>query len=497
MGEDNSRQADQSLFEDPGAAFARVYRKAMNRRRFMGIAGAYLAGAVGIDAVLNACAPGSSSSSSNQSTSSTAKPGGIKVINFFTTEDDPATQDALKAAIADYESKNTDTHISFILISGDERDERARTGLSVGQDLGIFEVDRSYSPAFVRAGYLHQLDSLINAVGADQFVVGSRQQIDGHDWVFPYGAGPFCLWYRTDLMSAPKTVSDVKAAAKDHTGGGKYGISLAVGDTGAVYDTLPQFIFANGGDYWDTKGNVVYGSDAVRQAIQDCVDLLHYAPPGNTNWSPFKFITNFISGLTAMSPWAGRLGVNAWAQKSPYEKVANVVRPPYNPSNVGLVRWSNLAVDKKTAYPDDALKFMQFLFTGDWGVKYANSVPGQLVPSIKSTRDAAINDKSNGFVQAHPDWVATLYNQTPYGTDLGGPMGATSSGTLKLYNGPGAPWSQTAFGAKNVDMQMLQKIMLQNMSVKDAHAWAVDTYKGIVKDYKSKNPNWKPPANAA
>jgi multiple sugar transport system substrate-binding protein len=488
--DDSSQDHLGGLATDPLAALQRAVKKDTSRRRFMGLAGMYLAGAVSIEALIAACTGSTPTSSGG---SSTPKSGGIKVINFFTTEDDPPTQDALKAAIDAFEAKNPDVHIAPILISGNERDERARTGLAVGQDLGIFEIDRAYSPTFVDAGYLHPLDDLIKTIGGDEFTVGTRQVIGGHDYVFPYGGGPFCCWYRTDLgFGAPSTIDDLKSIAKSNTGNGHYGISLATGGPVAVADTMPMFVWSFGGDYWDRSGNVIYGSDKVGEAVAAVAELLKYAPPGNSNWSAFKHIDNFLSGLVALSPWAGRLGVNMMEKKSPYESKAGVVPPPWGPQRIGLTRWSTVAIDKKTAHPDDALNFVKFLLTGDSGVKYANSVPGQLVPAIKSVRDAAAADTSSPFVAAHADWVKTLYDQVSKGTDYGGPMGAVADGTLKLYNGPGAPWSQTAFGANNIDMQMLQKISLQNMSAKDAQSWATDQYKSIVKDYKSKHPNWKP-----
>ena len=491
MVDDGQQDQYGGLLTNPAEALKKAIRKDTSRRRFMGMAGMYLAGAISIEALVAACSSGTATPTTGSSPN--AAQGGIKVINFFTTEDDPPTQANLKAAIDAFEAKNPDIHISPILISGNERDERARTGLAVGQDLGIFEIDRAYSPSFVDAGYLHTLDDLISGIGADQFTVGTRQVINGHDYVFPYGGGPFCCWYRTDqASSAPATIDDIKAIAKAGTGGGKYGISLATGGPVAVANTMPMFVWSFGGDYFDRNGNVIYGSDNVAQAVQAVADLMKFAPPGNSNWSAFKHIDNFLSGLVALAPWAGRLGVNMFEKKSPVEGKAGVVPPPWGPQRIGLTRWSTLAIDKKTAFPDEAKKFVQFLLTGDAGVTYANSVPGQLVPAIKSVRDAAAADVTSPFIKAHPDWVKTLYSQTEKGTDYGGPMGAVADGTLKLYNGPGAPWSQTAFGANNIDMQMLQKITLQNMAPKDAQKWATDQYKAIVKDYKTKHPNWKP-----
>lgn len=488
VNRDDLRDNDARSPSVAATPLANALRRSLGRRKFLKLTTAYFAGTMGIGAVVAAC--GGTSPSSSHSSSSKAGPGS-KVINFFTDENDPASLKVYAAAIKDFEAKNPSVHIAMSLVSGDTRDQHAQTGLSVGQDLGIFTIDRSYTPAFVLSGYLAPLDNLVKSIGADQFTVGTRQVINGHDWIFPYAAGPFGCWYRTDLMQQPSTLQELKAAAKENTGGGRYGISLALGDSGAMYNTFPQFLWSAGGDYWDRKGNVVFGSDAARTAIQNVVDLLKYAPSGNTNWSPFQFITDYVGGVVAMAPWAGRLGVNMFEQGSPLAAKSSVIRGPWGPQRVNLTRWSTLAIDKKCQYPDEAMAFVQHVHTGSYGVAFANSVPGQEVPSVKSTRDAANADTTIPYIKAHPDWNSTIANLVLNGTDLGGPMGAVAGGKLELYNGPGAPWSQAAFGTNDIDTQMFQKIVLQGMSVKDAHAWGTEQYQTLVKNFKSTHPNWK------
>lgn len=461
----------------------------LSRRRFLGLAAAGVASVGGAGAFLEACAQGAPSSV----TPSVKPSGGFTIINFFTTEDDPNTQAVANSAIAAFEKNNAGVKINMIIISAAERDQRAITGLSVGQDIGIFEIYRPYAVSLVDAGYLYPLDSLIKDIGPDQFPVGSRTYINGHDYTFPYAAGANLLWYRTDKVgAAPKTYDDLKSAASRNTGGGFFGMGVPLGDTGPVGNAFPPYVWSHGGDYFDPEGTVVFGSDAVVQAIQDYVAMLKYAPPGNTNWTTTTLLESYLTGRVAMSTGAGRLGFNIPSKAPQLENVTGAAPGPWGPKPVNLVKISSLAIDKKVSNPEIAMQFIKFLLTGDVGVQYGNSVPGQLLPVVKSTRDASIKAATTAYTKRHQDWLQALSDALSNGNDLGGPMGASAGGSLKVYNGPPTPWATQAWGTNNIDVQMLQKIVIGGMSVKQGQQWAVDQYKAIVKDYKSRHPSWKP-----
>jgi len=396
--------------------------------------------------------------------------------------------------IAAFEDKNAGTKINMIIMSNAERDQRVLTGLSVGQDLGIFEIGASFKSAFVEGGFLYPLDSLIKSIGEDQFSPGTRVVINGHDWVFPYAFGPPVLWGRSDKVpKMPTTFDELKSAAAATTGGGSYGYAGAIGGSGPFDITFPAYVWSNGGEYFDTQGNVVFGSAAVTQAITNYVAMLKYSPPNTSTWTFYSLIDAYLSGRVAMSHYAGRLGDNIPTKAPQLEGITQVAATPYGPQPVGINRLSFLAVDKKTAHPDVAVEFMKLLLTGDNGVKYANTAPGQLIPIVKSTREASVK-ADTPFLRKHRDWLTLMAAQLEKSQDISGPMGAMATGQLKLYHGSPAPWASAVWGIKPVDMQMMQKIVLENMSIKDAQAWATDQMKGIVKDYKSKHPNWKPQA---
>lgn len=461
-------------------------RLGMSRREFLG-----WAGTASIGAVLAACSFGGGSSGT--SSSSGGGSGGFKIINFFTTEDDPNTQSVAQDVISKFEDKNESVKINMIIISNAERDQRVLTGLSVGQDLGVFEIGASFKSAFVDGGYLYPLDSLIKSIGEDQFAPGTRVVTNGHDWVFPYAFGPPVLWARSDRVpTLPGSYSDFKAAAQANTGGSNYGFAGSVGGSGPFDLTFPAFVWANGGDYFDPQGNVVFGSDGVASAINNYLEMLKFSPTNNTTWTFYSLIDAYLSGRAAMSHYAGRLGDNIPTKAPQLEGITQVAQTHYGPVNIGMNRLSFLAVDKKTAHPDVAVAFIQTLLTGDNGATYANTAPGQLLPIVKSVRDASLA-QNTPFLQKHKDWLQLMAGQLDKSQDISGPMGAMAGGSLKLYNGPGAPWAQTVWGIKPIDMAMMQKIVLEkSMSAKDAQNWAVDQLKSIVKDYKSKHPNWKP-----
>src|SRR5260221_4570705 len=457
-----------------------------SRRSFM-----KAVGLLGADAALAACLPGGSSTAGPAS--APRRGGGINVINFFTTEDDPVTQVAANKAIAAFEAAHPGTHVVMILMSNEERDQRVTAGLSAGQDLGVFEVATYQRDSYIDSGYLYPLDSIVNATGASQFAAGTRVVQNGHDWLFPYAIAPHVLWGRRDRVpTIPTTWQDFLAASKSSTGGGLYGAGFCTGTARAFDLTFPAFIWGQGGDYFDPQGNVVFGSDQARQGIQNYIDLLKYCPPDSSNWAVADVLKAYWSGRCAMGHFNGRMGDNMSKAAPQLEGITWASHVPTGPISVASSALSYLGVDAKGANPELAAEFVKFLLTGSFAVEYANSGPGVLAPVVSSVRDASLTDTSNPLITKHADWFKAIDKEIPISIDVGGPMGQMATGTYKPYDGPGCPWAGTAWNDNAIDMQMIQKIVLGGMSVGGAQAWAVDQYKGIVKDYKNQHPSWKP-----
>jgi multiple sugar transport system substrate-binding protein len=282
------------------------------------------------------------------------------------------------------------------------------------------------------------------------------------------------------------------AVARGASKMGLYGVALPVGTPTAVEYALPAFIYAQGGDYFDPHGNVIFDSPAVLQAIENYVELLQYAPPGNTTWSFPQLIMAYLSGRVTMVGYPGRVGVNLAGKAPQLIPDTTVIFPPLGPQHVAQWRWSYLGIDKKTKHPDIALEFVRFMFT-KYGVQYADSVPGQLIPSVKSVRDSWLKTSTNAYMKAHHGWVKTLADGLPYGYDISLAMGSMASGKLKLTNNPPPPWGGRTFGVNGVDGQMIARIKLSGESPKAAQKWATQQLQKTVAAWKAEHPHWRPP----
>ena len=422
---------------------------------------------------------------------------GFVQIPFYTTEDDPNTQAVHTAAAEDFSSAHPGVTISINYISNADRDQRILTGLSVGQDLGIFEVGGTYRAEFAQAGFLYPMDSLIHSIGVNQPALGSRMVINGHDYVFPYGGGLIAQWTRTDVlhqagMSTVRTFDDLVTLCKKAKAMGMYGLAIPVGTPTGVEYSLPAFIYAQGGDYFDPDGNVVFDSPAVLQGIENFVELLQYAPPGNTNWSFPQLISAYLSGRVAAVLYPGRVGVNLINKAPQLVPKTTVVFPALGPQHAAQWRWSYLGIDKNTKHPDIALEFVKFMFT-KYGVAYSDSVPGQLIPSVRSVRESWLKTSTNPYVSAHKAWIQTLVNGLPYGYDISLAMGSNASGKLKLSNNPPPPWGGRTFGVEGIDGLMIARIKLNGDSPKAGQQWATQQLRKAVSEWKSQHPGWKPP----
>jgi multiple sugar transport system substrate-binding protein len=96
-----------------------------------------------------------------------------KIVPFLTAESSPEAVTQILGLIEQFEKENPDVGIELQLTSNDNRGPRIINSVSVGDELGIFEIERRLVPDFTRAGYLLPLDSIVEEIGVDKFIPGS------------------------------------------------------------------------------------------------------------------------------------------------------------------------------------------------------------------------------------------------------------------------------------------------------------------------------------
>ena len=210
----------------------------------------------------------------------------MKIIPFFTTENDPNQLEFMQSVIAEYQSQQPGVEVDLVIAWPAERGRRLLTALASGADLGIFEVEPTLMPQWVEAGYLLPLDDIVSNIGAGDFVDGSLYAQDGQVYAVPYAESVYGLWVRKDLLEqaglpVPTNYEELLTAARLLTEGDMYGISLPAGQNIATVNYFSIFLWQNGGDYFTCDGEVALGEPQALQAIQRWTDAQNPLGDGN------------------------------------------------------------------------------------------------------------------------------------------------------------------------------------------------------------------------
>lgn len=415
------------------------------------------------------------------------------VIPFFTTETDPKQLDFIQQAIAEYQAEHPGIEVDIIIARPAERGRRLLTALASGADLGIFEVEPTLMPLWVQSGYLLPLNDIVANIGEQDFIEGSLYRQDGQVFAVPYASSVYGLWVRKDLLEAanlpiPTTYDELLADAQTLTQDGMYGIALPAGHNIATINYFSVFLWQNGGDYFTCDGQVAFGQRQALQAVQRWAALAQFAPPGYNTWSYSEQIDTFLNERVAMSLYGGRLGVQLVETRPEMAEQVTVIFPPFGDVPVTLGIWNRFAIGAGTKHPEEAKDFLQWLITGDRLLRFDTTVPGHMVPPLKSIRQQALRS-DDPVTQAHRDWILSFYHWTKYTNHPAMNMGSVHDGVFqRSENVP--PWAWEVFGTPGPIDTMLQEIAngrAPELTWQDA----VQTLEQTVADWKAEHPAWR------
>ncbi len=419
-----------------------------------------------------------------------------KIISFFTTETDPKQIAILQSLVTEYQRLHPDVEIDIVLASPASRGRRLLVELASGADLGIFEIEPTLMTDWAEAGYLLPLDDVVDAIGRDDYVEGSLFSYNGHVFAVPYAMSVYGLWVRTDLFAQaglplPSRYEDVLRAAQVLSRGEVYGIALPGGQNIATVNYFSTFLWQNRGDYFSCDGKVTFGEPQALEAVKRWAQLVQYAPPGFTTWGYGEQIDAFVRGRVAMSMYAGRLGVHI-ADKAPeLEDKVTVIFPPWGPERVTLGVWSRFAIAASTRHKKEAKEFLQWLVSGDRLLRYDMTVPGHMIPPLRSVQ-AQMLDYDSPYVRRHRDWLRAFNEWTRFANHPAMNMGSIRNGRFERSNVV-PPWSGQVFGTPGIIDSMLQQITMGGRPPEEAWRDAVEKMEEVVAQWKAEHPSWRPP----
>jgi ABC-type glycerol-3-phosphate transport system substrate-binding protein len=426
-----------------------------------------------------------------------------KVVPFLTAENSPEAVAQMQGLIDRFEKENPEIDVELQLMSNDDRMGRAINAVAVGDELGIFEIERRLVPDFTRAGYLLQLDSVVDEIGADKFIPGSLLYWpwDGHLYQFTADLSGGTMYWRKDLfekagLAEPDSYERLLEASEKLNGqDGVAGNAFESSNDGGV-QRFVTFLWQNCGDFYTREGNLAFDRPGSKQATEDYAALNQYAPSGNHSWGSRDPVNAYVAGRAAMALYPGRLGFEVFSKAPDIAKVtgnreARVAREGKGPRVVyGAV--TSYAIGSTVKHPDEAKKFLKFLFTGEPLMEYALGVPGHVAPALKEEQSHLL-EQDHPYLKEHRDWVELILEATTYANHEAQNMGSIKDNCEFEKSTVPMPWSSRVMGQAPVVTTMFQKIDLQDMPVEAAYKEAVDAFRNEMEKWKAENTWFTPP----
>jgi len=259
-------------------------------------------------------------------------------IPLFTTENDPNSLNFFERTISAFQEQYPDVGVEITLYQDENQLEYITTAFETGTDLGIFAPGSANIAAWAKQGYLLPLTPMIQRIGEDDFLPGTRIVVDGEDYAMPVQSNASALWVRRDLLDGaglpiPTTYEEYLGAVQAlHGKNGLIGVSSGVGAVPQL--TLQYFtpyIHQSGWDYFDHAGNLTFDQPAVLDAINRFVEIMKYTSPSLYNATFQDILTAFISGRAVFGTFPGRMGVNLAAQNPELAEKVTVVAASAKP----------------------------------------------------------------------------------------------------------------------------------------------------------------------
>lgn len=460
----------------------------------------FLAGAMGLSAtaLLSACAGG------------TSNPGGAaannsNVIPLYTVENDPATLAFYNLVIANFKKDFPEMDVKVTVYADANQLQYLTTAFQNKVDVGIFSPAVSSFPDFARAGHLAPLDDLIKDIGADDFLPGTRILVDGHDVAMPLQSNSSLVYYRKDLLekaglSVPATFDEYHHAIRTlHGQDGISGIAMCVGPTPQLpLQFFAPYVYQSGHDYFDRDGQLTFDHPDVLGAVEKFASLMDYAPKSMYNAAFGDIVSAYSAGQAAFATFPGRLGATLAERDPDLADRTGVMRIPAGDFMTGQLHFGSsqqYAIYSQTGNMDMAKEFLKRLTTGDDAVAFAKTVPGHLLPPLKSVLakfSEEVKSPTSDFFRNHGDWVQTFMDCAPDAMTASVSMGAVVDGVYDRKITNLCPFSAQIWPSPAFDGVMFQEILLENRAPEEAWKDACSKMRTEADRFHQANPNWTP-----
>ncbi len=413
-------------------------------------------------------------------------------ITFLSGETDEEQVLVTRSIIEAFEAANPGCKINLVLAGMDDREETIMADLYAGAPVDLITVDAESIGTYANANILYPLDELIARIGEDDFITGSRVQVNGHDYGFPYAGCSMLMFVRKDLLDAagleiPKTWSELLTVAKALTKDGMYGCCLPAGQNNCTTLWLNMFINMAGGNVCDENLAPSINSESVVKALEFYKELAQYCPAGITSYGYGDQITAFCSGSSAISFYQGRIIARVFSQAPDLLDKYEVCEIPTADDGAPLQfgSYNYYALGKNTQNPELAMAFLEFMCTGRNAADFALSAPGHITPSLYSVKElltSIVSTSENPMLAKSADKILYSFNHAASdkifneSANAGGVKGIT-------FERNGILNTNYAYVRQyNILSEMVQQVLINNVAPADAAAAAQQSFVDVLSD---------------
>lgn len=434
-----------------------------------------------------------------------ARGGSSTEIPLYTVENDPATLAFYNMVIAKFEKDHPGYTVKVTVYSDSNQLQYLTTAVQNGIDLGIFAPPVSSFPDFQAAGHLADITGLVRDIGEDDFLPGTRMIIDGRDYGMPMQSNSSLVYARKDLLDEaglgiPRSFEEYLNAVRTlHGRNGIIGIASGVGATPQLsLQFFTPYLYQQGVDYFDQDGECTFDRPEARDAVKNFTDILRHTSDSMYNCAFGDIANSYTAGRAAFATFPGRLGAGLH-EKAKDVADATVVMPiPAGPFETAALHFGSgqqYGVHANTGNLELATEFLKRLTTGDDAVAFALTVPGHLLPALKSTRDLLVervDDASEGYLFERRQWMRTFIDNVATAMTPSTSMGAVRDGTFDGKISNLCPWAADVWPSPALDTVMFQDILIKGIDVDTAWRDAAARIKKVGDDWRAANPGWTP-----
>ncbi len=372
-----------------------------------------------------------------------------------------------------YPEFEAETGIKLNFTQLEETPLRSKTGLELAApstDIDVIMMDFTFVSKFSQAGYLQELDALMEAQDTynyDDFMASFMDacSYEGNLYAVPINQDCSIMMYRADIfaelgLDVPQTFEELEAVCAEIAAAYPDMAPIVMrGARGAGVNewTWPTFLWGFGGQYYDENYNAVLNSPEAVESLEYYANILNtYGPQGVANYSYIEAQTDMAQGNAAILIDSATLAVRLEDPES--STIAGKIGYAVVPGNEGMQQpgfyaWT-LAIPKNSKNQEAAAKFVAWLASPEIAQQVGWSAPNQALETVYAIPAYADYDQAQSLYDvmmeslaiANPDFRPRIDEGTEISTRVSEAISSVIAGETD---------AQTALDAANEDVDKI------------------------------------------